>query len=110
MKVRNHLVERRLQAIAKAARDVPPILDNLPESITAHSVRRLCQCHHCKGLGDREQMICVQVPFHTLCFRQAFGFEGVLALSDDQKGKFRISDLCPDEMRKLLKSTRKKQP
>lgn len=49
-------------------------------------------------------MISVQKPYHTLCFRQAFGFEAVLALPNPQQGKFRISDLSIEEMRKLINS------
>ncbi len=96
--IRKHMSERRPKADTALARSVtkvaapgPPLIDNVPDPFTAHDVRRLCACHHCKGIGDRKRMISVQKPYHTLCFRQTFGFEAVLALPDTQQGKFRIS-------------------
>lgn len=93
---RNPLLERHRSArlaLVRGAGD-PPIMDNV--------VRRLCRCSHCSGLGDREQMICAPVPYHTKCFRQAFGFDLVLELPVKQSGKFRISDLSYKEMRLLI--------
>lgn len=102
---RNALLERRRAAklaLASGASDPPPMIDNAGNMRTAHDVRRLCPCHCCGGMGDREQMIFMQVPYHTKCFRQAFGFDAVLALPVEQGGKFRICDLSPKEMRRLL--------
>lgn len=102
---RNALLERQRSAtlaLARGASDPPPVIDNVDNMRTAHDVRRLCQCSHCNGLGDRDQMICAPVPYHTRCFRQAFGFELVLELPAAQSGKFRISDLSAKEMRRLL--------
>lgn len=102
---RNALAERRRAAkLASfgAATDVQPITDNVDNMRTAHDVRRLCLCSHCGGLGDREQMIALGGPYHTLCFRQVFGFEAVLALPMAQSGKFRMRDLSTTEMRRLI--------
>lgn len=89
-------------ALAAAATNVP-MMDNVDNMHTAHDIRRLCKCTRCGGLGDREQMICVAIgPYHTRCFREVFGFEGVLALPTDLMGKFRICDLTASEMRTLI--------
>ncbi len=113
--IRTHISERRRKsdtALTRAAANVAapePLIDNVPDPFTAHDVRRLCACNHCKGIGDRKQMISVQKPFHTLCFRQAFGFAAVLALPDEQKDKFRLMDLSTEEMRALLRSRSKQK-
>lgn len=107
----NTVIERRNAArrtLAAGATNVP-LMDNVDNMHTAHDIRRLCKCTHCDGLGDREQMIRVATGlYHTRCFREAFGFRGVLALPTELMGKFRMCDLTASELRTLI-NRREKQ-
>ena len=84
-----------------------PLIDNV-DDMRAHAVRRLVECAHCKGLGDKHQMILgshghdAALQYHTQCYRRRFGFDAVLRLSSIQRDKFRLCDLSPKEMRKLI--------
>jgi hypothetical protein len=106
---RNVVVRRRDDARLNLASGATPMMDNVDNMRTAHDIRRLCECTQCSGLGDREQMICVAIgQYHTRCFRDVFGFGGVLALPAALMGKFRLCDLTVSEMRTLINRWGKK--
>lgn len=56
----------------------------------AHDVRALRPCAKCDGLGDRRQMILGH--FHGECYLEEHSIAEVLALPDDERGKFRLGD------------------
>jgi hypothetical protein len=109
---RNAVIERRKAArLALASRVPEPRVDNVDGPCLAHAVRRLCACAHCKGLGDKEQMISILIArYHTKCFREKFGFKAVLELPLHSNGKFRLCDLTTYEMRELLNDRAKRSP
>ena len=82
------------------ARKLKRIDDYLPEILTAHAVRRLTVCDLCGGLGDKNRMI--EGWAHPICFKRVHGFASVLSLPAKQSGKFRLKDLTPSELRRLL--------
>lgn len=80
-----------------------PIIDNMPEKLTAHAIRRLCQCGRCRGMGDGEQMIENEtLKYHTTCYVKKFGLRAVLALPRADLGKLRIRDLTRRQMQRLM--------
>lgn len=90
-----------------------PRTDNIPEKLTAHAVRRLRTCFHCKGLGDGKQMIHGSSGhdagniFHTVCYLGRYGFDAALNhLNVSELGKFRMCDLT---QRQMLKAHRRIQ-
>jgi len=57
------------------------------------------------GLGDKREMIRVQLPerlFHGRCYVKAFGIKGVLSLPNDQQDKLTMADLGVKGMRAVL--------
>lgn len=75
---------------------------------TAHDVRFLKVCASCKGLGDRRHMLSNLEAYgledghhHTRCVAQRLG-KGVLLLAREQRNHFRLCDLDPELMRRLL--------
>lgn len=95
------------RADTKAARTRQPkaIIDNVPDRLTAHSIRRLVPCAGCTGIGDGQLMVRFSgQTWHTRCYRAHFGFKGVLALPLPQRGQFRLCDLTRREMQRLLAS------
>lgn len=79
----------------------PLLIDNVPENITAHVIRKLNQCRICGGVGHVDLMVHGQ--YHTRCFIKDKGFKVVLALPGPQKNKFRLKDLTSLQARRLLK-------
>lgn len=85
-----------------------PRIDNVPEKITAHTVRRIRACSHCKGIGVNELMVHgsrghdADLNFHTKCYVERYGFEAVLGLPRAEQAKFRVCDLNIKQMRKLV--------
>lgn len=77
--------------------------DNMPAHMTAHAIRRLRPCTHCKGLGDGNLMIRVgkYERIHTHCFVVGEGYPAALKLPAEEMGKFRLCDLTASQMRKL---------
>lgn len=97
---------------SSAGKRAKPITDNMPEKVTAHSVRGFRGCLHCGGLGHKDHMILGESGhdadkfFHTLCYVQRYGFDAVLTLSIRNRGMFRLCDLSKAQMRKLMESFR----
>lgn len=77
-----------------------PITDNMPDKITAHTVRAFRACIWCGGLGHKDHM--VNGNTHTKCYKAEYGFQGVLLLPKAERGKFRMQDLSSSECRRLL--------
>jgi len=77
-----------------------PKIDNVPEKLTAHAVRRLRPCGVCGGIGDRDMMI--YGATHTSCYLKAYSFGDLLALPASERGKFRLKDLTMQQMKRLL--------
>jgi hypothetical protein len=67
---------------------------------TAHDVRHLCVCEGCKELADDRDTV---QGMHPKCFHKKFGPDGVMALSDEDQGKFRMCDLPVSFLKKLWK-------
>lgn len=73
---------------------------------TAHDVRHLCVCKGCGELADdRDTVSDWSEPrpgvWHPKCFYVEFRAEGVMALSDEDQGKFRMCDLPVVDLKKL---------
>lgn len=91
-----------------AAKTVQPRMDNMDDVRTAHDIRRLVQCAHCRGIGDRAQMIvgpesgAGTALHHTRCFIERYGFNAVLELPKAELGKFRLCDMTRAQARRLL--------
>jgi hypothetical protein len=85
-------------------------MDNMPEHLTAHAIRRLRPCTYCKGMGDGNLMIRhgADERIHTHCFVVGMGYPAALKLSAEEMGKFRLCDLTASQMRKLSASRQKK--
>lgn len=103
---RDIVAERR----RAARRALEPKLDNVANMDKAHDVRRLRECIHCHGIGDREQMLCTPsgALSHTRCFLEVYGFDAVLDLPVGLSGKFRMCDLTDAQMIQLLRQRRKR--
>lgn len=91
-------------------------IDNMPEKLTAHAIRRLRPCHHCEGIGDGNLMIHGSSGhdggwlFHTACYIKSFGFDAALRhLPASELGKFRLCDLTPAQMQKLIQVWKRAQ-
>ena len=69
----------------------PVKVDNMPENMTCHAVRRLVPCSICAGFGDRDQMIAGDT--HTSCFVEKMGYTGLMVLSVSDLNKIRLCDV-----------------
>lgn len=90
------------------------------ELTTAHSVRMIRPCEHCKGSGMRDDMVTsgfVGQPydstytaagtppkyfFHPQCYIAAFGFRKATKLPAIERARFRMKDVSVRQMRRLI--------
>lgn len=90
------------------------------ELTTAHSVRLIRPCEHCKGTGMRDDMIQAGVSgqpynsehtaagtpikyfFHPQCYVAKFGFRRATKLPASERARFRVKDVSARQMRRLL--------
>lgn len=70
---------------------------------TAHDVRHLCPCRHCDQIGDDREMVLSE--FHPGCFAKQFGEAAIFNLAGEDRKKFRLCDVTPDTMRRLLEAS-----
>jgi len=74
--------------------------------VSAHDVRHLKLCPHCRDIGDDRLMVKRDgKDWHGRCFSAAFGLDALLGLSDEQKRRLTLGDIGPDAMAKLLAGT-----
>lgn len=87
---------------------------------TAHSVRLLRPCDHCKGTGMRDDMIQAGMSgqpynseytaagtpckyfFHPQCYVEKFGFRKATKLPTSERNRFRMKDVTVRQMQRLM--------
>lgn len=82
-----------------SAKSVPP-RHEVRNPLKAHDIRHLCVCPYCGGMGDDRDTVSA---FHPKCFYEAHGEVGVLALSPDDRNKFRLCDIPVAVAKKLMR-------
>jgi hypothetical protein len=74
-----------------------------PQLRTAHDVRHLAACGHCRRMGDQRRMvIAAGRTYHGRCFVRRFGVPALIALPPAQTDKLTLVDLGVEWMRQLL--------
>lgn len=72
-------------------------------SLTAHDVRHLMICSHCKSLGDRRSMVTLDGgQWHGGCYIDKFGKAELLKLPHKEIRKLTLGDIGPTMMRAIL--------
>lgn len=70
---------------------------------TAHDVRQMRPCVHCKGIGNRHSMIEVEDGhIHGGCYRDRHGLPALLALPWDDVKFLTMEDIGPEIMEKMV--------
>jgi hypothetical protein len=74
-----------------------------PDISTAHDVRHLCVCQHCREIGDDRKMIetAYDEHMHGDCAFRALS-DLIFYLPTCELEKFTLGDVGPDAMRKLI--------
>lgn len=71
--------------------------------MTAHSVRHLTICIHCKSLGERHQMVTLDIRrWHGKCYIAKFGKVELFKLPEKEIRKLTLGDIGSIMMREIL--------
>lgn len=89
------------------------LFDQLITIKTAHDVRRLAICSHCRNMGSQLSMIDTPAPigdgrlefWHGRCFAKHIGMTRLLELPPEKTARLALGDLGVDLMKRLLAVT-----